>query len=140
MHEDPEEEAPKLSVYPSSDFLVNAKPYLLSRYANFLLQSILMLARVYQVPKHLNVKYGLGCSTSTRLALLMMRTRPRECCCSSINKSHETLVCEGHPRVGRQGSDPSNSSSRVDGRPHEQFAGASRRFLEGACCSQDPGR
>ena len=75
LHEDPEEEAPKLSVYPSSDFLVNAKPYLLSRYANFLLQSILMLARVFQVPKNLNVKYGLGCSTSARLALLMMRTR-----------------------------------------------------------------
>ena len=78
LHEDPEEEAPKLSVYPSSDFLVNAEPYLLSRYANFLLQSILMLARVFQVPKHLNVKSGLGCSTSARLALLMMRTRDLE--------------------------------------------------------------
>ena len=37
-----------------------------------------MLARVFQVPKNLKVKYGLGCSTSTRLALLMMRTRDLE--------------------------------------------------------------
>ena len=74
LHEDPEQGHPKMKQYPSTRFLEEAEPWMLARYCNFLLQSVMMLTRVFRVPKKLSEIYGLGCSSAARLALLMMRT------------------------------------------------------------------
>ena len=72
--DDPEATIPKMTWYPSDQFLQCAETYMLSRYANFLLQSVLLLTRVYQTPKIMLNTYGEGLMTSARVALLMMRT------------------------------------------------------------------
>ena len=51
LHEDPEAGMPKIARYPSDRFLNEAEPRLLARYCNFLLQSVMILTRVFQVPK-----------------------------------------------------------------------------------------
>ena len=71
---DPDEGTPKLAQYASDDFLAGGEKFMVSRYCNFLLQSILLLTRVFQVPKIIENTYGAGASTSARMALLMMRT------------------------------------------------------------------
>ena len=40
--EDPDPEAPRMTRFPSDYFLWKAEPYLLARYASFLLQSLLI--------------------------------------------------------------------------------------------------
>ena len=52
-----------------------AEPYLLARYASFLLQSLLMLLRVYEVPTLLKRKFGEGLMTVPRYALFFCRTQ-----------------------------------------------------------------
>ena len=61
--------------YPSDDFLQGAERFMLSRYCNFLLQSILILARVFQVPQILKNAYGEGMMTSARCALFFARSQ-----------------------------------------------------------------
>ena len=50
LAEDPDEGVEKMGHYPSDDFLWQSEVFMLSRYCQFLLQSILILARVFQVP------------------------------------------------------------------------------------------
>ena len=78
LHEDPEEGMKKMTHYPSDRFLNEAEPWLLARYCNFLLQSVMILTRVFGVPKKISQIYGVGFSTAARLALLMMRTMQLE--------------------------------------------------------------
>jgi hypothetical protein len=78
LHEDPEEGIQKMTQYPSDRFLQEAEPWLLARYCNFLLQSVMILTRVFRVPKKISETYGIGCSSAARLALLMMRTMQLE--------------------------------------------------------------
>ena len=51
LHEDPEAGMTQFEKYPSDDFLEGAEPWMLARYCNFLLQSVMILTRVFQVPK-----------------------------------------------------------------------------------------
>ena len=51
LHEDPEAGMTKIEQYPSDEFLENTEPWMLARYCNFLLQSAMILTRVFQVPK-----------------------------------------------------------------------------------------
>jgi len=78
LHEDPEADMPKIERYPSDRFLDEAEHWMLARYCNFLLQSVMLLTRVFQVPKNIAQIYGVGCNTAARLALLMMRTKRLE--------------------------------------------------------------
>ena len=76
MDQDPDAGKQKLEAreYPSRKFLVQAEPYLLARYANFLLQGIMQLLRVF-IPDDLTKNtFGLGLETSARVALLFMRS------------------------------------------------------------------
>ena len=61
--------------YPSEAFLNGAENYMLARYANFLLQCILQLIRVFKVDPETKNTYGEGFMTSARCALLFMRCR-----------------------------------------------------------------
>ena len=74
MAKDPEAGKPKIKRYPSDDFLKNAENFMLYRHCNFVLQSLLILARVFQAPKLLTNTYGEGFMTSARSALFMVRT------------------------------------------------------------------
>ena len=74
LHLDPEAGMEKMESYPSDEFLKHAERHYIARYANFLLQSIMMLTRVYQAPKKLAETFGCGVGSSARLALLMMRS------------------------------------------------------------------
>ena len=50
MDEDPTPDAPKMHWYPSDTFLWKSESHLLARYANFLLQSLMILVRVFEIP------------------------------------------------------------------------------------------
>ena len=69
LAEDPDEGVAKKGHYPSDDFLWQSEQFMLSRYCNFLLQSILILARVFQVPTIMNNTFVAGMMTSARVAL-----------------------------------------------------------------------
>ena len=60
--------------YPSEGFLANAPKWIVSRYANFLLQSCMLIARPFVTPQDLLVRFGEGLKSSARMALLMMRS------------------------------------------------------------------
>ena len=78
LHEVPEAGITKVARYPSDRFLNENRAWLLARYCNFLLQSVMILTRVFRVPKKIFQLYGVGCSTAARLALLMIRTMQLE--------------------------------------------------------------
>ena len=61
MHQDPEPWAQKLEAheYPSQEFLQKAEKYMLARYANYLLQCILQLLRVWTPTEIMKNTYGL---------------------------------------------------------------------------------
>ena len=71
--DDPDEGKTKMSHYPSDEFLQNAERFMVSRYCNFLLQSLLLLARVFQVSKIMKNTFGEGLMTSARQALFFCR-------------------------------------------------------------------
>ena len=73
---DPDHGKPKLTfeAFPSHWFLKQAERFMLARYCNYLLQSLLLLARVYQVPPLLLNTFGEGLMTSARCALFFCRT------------------------------------------------------------------
>ena len=64
----------KMKYFPSDDFLWQSEPYLLARYASFLLQSLLILVRVFEIPSALKNKFGEGLLTVPRYALFFCRT------------------------------------------------------------------
>ena len=74
LGDDPDVSVPKLSYYPSNNFLAGAENFMLSRYCNFILQAVLILARVFQVPRIIKNTYGEGLMTSARAALFFCRT------------------------------------------------------------------
>ena len=71
---DPSPLALKMKDFPSDYFLWKAEPYLLARYASFLLQSLLILVRVFEIPSLLKNKFGEGLLTVPRYALFFCRT------------------------------------------------------------------
>ena len=74
MGKEPDPKVKKMETYPSDKFLWNAEQFMVSRYCNFLLQSVLILARVFQVAPLLKNTYGEGLMTSARCALFFCRT------------------------------------------------------------------
>ena len=76
MDQDPEAGTQKLEAheYPSQEFLETAQKYMLARYANFLLQCILQLLRVWTPTELMKNTYGLGFESAPRTALLFMRS------------------------------------------------------------------
>ena len=64
----------KMTEFPSDYFLEHSEKYLISRYASFLLQSLLMLVRVFEIPSLLKNKFGEGLLTVPRYALFLCRT------------------------------------------------------------------
>ena len=74
MDEDPTPDAPKMHWYPSDTFLWKSESHLLARYANFLLQSLMILVRVYEIPSNLKNTFGEGLLTVPRYALFLCRT------------------------------------------------------------------
>ena len=74
MDEEPAPDAPKMPWYPSDTFLWKSESHLLARYANFLLQSLLILVRVFEIPSVLKNTYGEGLLTVPRYALFLCRT------------------------------------------------------------------
>ena len=74
MDEDPAPDAPKMDWYPSDTFLWKSESHLLARYANFLLQSLMILVRVFEIPSKLKNTFGEGLVTVPRYALFLCRT------------------------------------------------------------------
>ena len=76
LHEDPEKDLWKIPIeeYPSEGFLRYAPKFAVSRYANFLLQSCMLIVRSFVTPQELARRYGEGLKSSARMALLMMRS------------------------------------------------------------------
>ena len=74
LGDDPDAKVSKLKRYPSDEFLHGGERFMVSRYCNFLLQSVLILARVFQVPKIMKHTFGEGAMTSARVALFFCRT------------------------------------------------------------------
>ena len=72
--EEPAPNAPKMTWFPSDTFLWYSEPHLLARYANFLLQSLLILVRVFEIPSVLKNTFGEGLLTVPRYALFLCRT------------------------------------------------------------------
>ena len=64
----------KMKSFPSDYFLWKSEHYLLARYASFLLQSLLILVRVFEIPSVLKNKFGEGLLTVPRYALFLCRT------------------------------------------------------------------
>ena len=78
MGEDPDKKLPRMRWYPSDDFLYGAPNHYVNRYCAFLLQSCLLLCRVFRPHRQLVDTYGVGSETSARLALLFLRTTEME--------------------------------------------------------------
>ena len=78
MGEDPDKKLPRMRWYPSDDFLYGAPNHHVNRYCAFLLQSCLLLCRVFRVDRKLEDTYGIGNETSARMALLFLRTTKME--------------------------------------------------------------
>ena len=74
MGQNPDPGVAAMTYYPSDAFLEGSERHMLSRYCNFLLQSILLLARVFQVPPIIENTYGAGLRTSARISLLFARS------------------------------------------------------------------
>ena len=74
MGEDPDKKLPRMLWYPSDDFLYWAPNHHVNRYCAFLLQSCLLLCRVFHVDRKLEGTYGVGMGTSSRMALLLLHT------------------------------------------------------------------
>lgn len=74
LGEDPDAGKSKLRHYPSDAFLKGSQKFMMSRYCNFLLQSLLILARVFQPSKLMQSTFGHGLMTSARVALFFCRT------------------------------------------------------------------
>ena len=74
LMEDPNEGEKKFEEYPSDGFLQDAEGFFVARYANFLLQSVMLLVRVFQPPPDIATRFGQGLATSARMALLLMRS------------------------------------------------------------------
>ena len=72
--DEPAPNAPKMEWFPSDMFLENCEDNLLARYANFLLQSLLILVRVFEIPSELKNRFGEGRQTVPRYALFLCRT------------------------------------------------------------------
>ena len=72
--DEPAPNAPKMKWLPSDMFLENCEDNLLARYANFLLQSLLILVRVFEIPSELKNRFGEGRQTVPRYALFLCRT------------------------------------------------------------------
>ena len=74
MDEEPAPDAPRVPWYPSECFLWESESHLLARYANFLLQSLMNLMRVFEIPSKLKDTFGEGLLTVPRYALFFCRT------------------------------------------------------------------
>ena len=76
LHEDPEKSLNKIPIheYPSQAFLQQAPKFMIARYANFLLQSCMLIVRYFVTPKDVLQRFGEGLGSSARMALLMMRS------------------------------------------------------------------
>lgn len=74
MWENPHAEQPLMEKRPSDDFIWHAEKFMLDRYCNFLLQSIMLMVRVFEPSFDLATKYGKGLMTSARCALLLIHT------------------------------------------------------------------
>ena len=64
--------------YPSGGFLHGAPNQHVNRCCAFLLQSCLLLCRVFSVDRQLVDTYGVGMETSSRMALLFLHTTKME--------------------------------------------------------------
>ena len=78
MGEDPDKTLPRMRKYPSDNFLYWAPHHHVNRYCAFLLQSCLLLCRVFRVDRKLEGTYGVGSETSARMALLFLHTTKME--------------------------------------------------------------
>jgi len=78
MGEDPDKTLPRMQEYPSDLFLYWAPHHHVNRYCAFLLQSCLLLCRVFRVDRKLEGTYGVGMGTSSRMALLLLHTTKME--------------------------------------------------------------
>ena len=74
MDEEPAPDTPRVPWYPSECFLWESESHLLARYANFLLQSLMNLMRVFEIPSKLKDTFGEGLLTVPRYALFFCRT------------------------------------------------------------------
>ena len=70
LGDDPDWTLPRMEEYPSDLFLRVAPHHHVNRYCAFLLQSCLLLCRVFRVDRKLEGTYGVGSETSARMALL----------------------------------------------------------------------
>ena len=87
---DPNWELDRMVVYPSDTFFNVAPHHHVNRYCAFLLQSCVLLCRVFRPHRQLVDTYGVGCETSARLALLFLRTTKME--------NPEALLLKSLPR------------------------------------------
>ena len=90
LGDDPDWTLDRMEVYPSDFFLEVAPHHHVNRYCAFLLQSCLLLCRVFRVDRKLEGTYGVGSETSARLALLFLRTTKME--------NHEARLLKSLPR------------------------------------------
>ena len=74
LGDDPDWTLERMEVYPNDLFLRVAPHHHVNRYCAFLLQSCLLLCRVFRVDRKLEGTYGVGQQTSARLALLLLHT------------------------------------------------------------------
>jgi hypothetical protein len=78
LGDDPDWELDRMEGYPSDTFFTVAPHHHVNRYCAFLLQSCLLLCRVFRPHRQLVDTYGVGSETSARLALLFLRTTKME--------------------------------------------------------------
>ena len=78
LGDDPDWTLDRMEVYPSDFFLEVAPHHHVNRYCAFLLQSCLLLCRVFRVDRKLEGTYGVGSETSARMALLFLHTTKME--------------------------------------------------------------
>ena len=78
LGEDPDKTLRRMEEYPSDLFLNWAPHHHVNRYCAFLLQSCLLLCRVFRVDRKLEGTYGVGSETSARMALLFLHTTKME--------------------------------------------------------------
>ena len=78
LGDDPDKTLRRMEVYPSDLFLSVAPHHHVNRYCAFLLQSCLLLCRVFRVDRKLEGTYGVGSETSARMALLFLHTTKME--------------------------------------------------------------
>ena len=71
MASDPNSDKTPMHKRPSDEFIWEADRMMLSRYCNYLLQSILFLVRVFEPSKQMITKYGKGLGSSARYALYL---------------------------------------------------------------------